>query len=72
MLSEVGDPILEDENEHTKTNSDHKSNNKFKSGKKLSEKERQHSHYESMKHPNMMHSDGTMSHAGMGHSATSM
>ena len=75
MLSEGGDPIIEDENENTKTSSETKSNTAFKSAKKLSEKnsKERYSHYESMKHPNMMRSDGTVSHmGGMRQSATSM
>lgn len=38
MLSEVGDPILEDDNEDKRTNSEDASKNVFKSAKKLSEK----------------------------------
>lgn len=61
MLSEVGDPIMEDENE-----SESKKNSRLviPSSKNKSSPNRQQSHYESLKHPNMMQSDGTASNIG--------
>lgn len=72
MLSEVGDPIMEDENERTNSESNRL---KIPSTKNTSSKKKKenHSHYGSIKHPNMMMSDGTVSQVGrVRRSATSM